>query len=127
MSYYYDELKVNKSLTYRTSAYTSEGFNWNWGRGRGNSDPTTPNTGVDLADAMNKNPDLKILVLNGYFDLATPFYATEYTFNHLGIPKNLQSNITMKYFTAGHMIYINPPNQNDFKKNIAAFISSTSK
>ncbi len=127
MSYYYDELKVNKSLTYHTSAYSSEGFRWNWSRGGGNGDPSTPNTGVDLADAMNKNPDLKILVFNGYFDLATPFYATEYTFNHMGIPKNLQSNITMKYYDAGHMMYINPPSQNDFKKNVATFISNTSK
>lgn len=127
MSYYYEELKVNKKYDYHTSAYSAEGFHWNWNRGGGNGDPSTPNTGVDLADAMSKNPNLKILVFNGYFDLATPFYATEYTFNHLGLEKNIQQNITLKYFQAGHMMYINPSCLVDFKKNVAAFISSTSK
>lgn len=126
MNYYYDELKVNKNLDYHTSAYGTEGFRWNWNRGGGNGDPSTPNTGVDLADAMNKNPNLKILVFNGYFDLATPFYATEYTFNHLGLQKNLQSNITLKYFDAGHMMYINQPSLTIFKKDVAAFINDTS-
>ena len=126
LNYYYEELKVNKHYNYHTSAYGAEGFRWNWGRG-GGGDPTTPNTAVDLADAMSKNPNLKILVFNGYFDLATPFFATEYTFNHMGLQKNIQSNITLKYFQAGHMMYINPSCLPDFKKNIVSFISSTSK
>lgn len=127
MSYYYDELKVNRNLDYHTSAYSAEGFRWNWNRGGGGGDPTTPTTGVDLADAMSKNPQLKILVFNGYFDLATPFYATEYTFNHLGLDKKIQNNVTMKYFEAGHMMYVNPNCLPDFKKNVAAFINSNSK
>ena len=128
LSYYYDDLKVNKNLNYHTSAYSAEGFKWNWSRGgAGNSDPTTPNTAVDLAGAMSKNPNLKILVLNGYYDLATPFFATEYTFNHMGLEKKIQSNITMKYYEAGHMMYINNAALPQFKKDIAAFVASTSK
>ncbi len=89
LSYFYDELKVNKNLNYHTSAYSAEGFNWNWSRKSrdDNSDPTSPNTAVDLAEAMSKNPNLKILVMNGYYDLATPFFAAEYTFNHMGLSK----------------------------------------
>ncbi|MDQ2752278.1 MAG: carboxypeptidase [Bacteroidota bacterium] len=128
LSYYYDELKVNKSLNYHTSAYSAEGFRWNWSRGgRGSGDATTPNTAVDLARAMSRNPSLKILVLNGYFDLATPFFATEYTFHHMGLEKRLQQNVTMKYYEAGHMMYIKPSVIPEFKKDIAAFMSSTSK
>ncbi len=128
MSYYYDELKVNKNLNYHTSAYSAEGFRWNWSRhGAGNADPTTPNTAVDLAGAMSKNPNLKILVLNGYYDLATPFFATEYTFNHMGLEKRLQQNVSMKYYEAGHMMYIKPSVIPEFKKDIAAFMGSTGK
>jgi carboxypeptidase C (cathepsin A) len=127
MSYYYDDLKVDKDLDYHTSAYSNPAFRWNWNRGDGNSDPVTPNTGTDLADAMSKNPNLKILVFNGYFDLATPFYATEYTFNHMKLQTNIRQNIIMKYFDAGHMMYINPSCLPDFKKDVASFIAATSK
>ncbi len=128
LNYYYDELKVNKSLNYHTSAYSAEGFRWNWSRGgRGTGDATTPNTAVDLARAMSRNPNLKILVLNGYYDLATPFFATEYTFHHMGLEKKIQQNISMKYYEAGHMMYIKPSVMPEFKKDIAAFIGGTSK
>ena len=123
MNYYYGELKVNKNYNYHVSAY-GEGFDWDWKRG-GNTggDPTTPNTGVDLADAMSKNPNLRVMTLNGYYDLATPFYATEYTMEHLGLEKKIKDNISFKYFEAGHMMYINPTALAQFKKEIAAFIT----
>lgn len=126
-NYYYTELKVNKKLTYKTSAHSTKGFSWNWKHNRsGFGDAATPNTAVDLADAMSKNPNLKILVLNGYYDLATPFYAVEYTFDHMGLEKKIKDNIEMKYFKAGHMMYINPESGKAFKKYVAAFINSTS-
>jgi len=129
MNYYYGDLKVNKNNTYHISAYSAEGFDWDWkrNRGGGGGDPSTPNTGVDMADAMSKNPNLKILVLNGYYDLATPFYATEYTMDHLGLEKNIKANITMKYFEAGHMMYVSPASLASFKKEVASFILGTSK
>ena len=55
---------------------------------------------------MTTNPALKVYVANGYFDLATPFLASEYTFTHLGLDKSLQDNITMAYYGAGHMMYV---------------------
>jgi carboxypeptidase C (cathepsin A) len=125
LSYFYDELKVNKNFDYHTSAYAWGGFKWDWTHASngGEGDPVLPNTAVDLADAMSKNPNLKILVFNGYFDLATPFYGTEYTFDHMGLEKDIRANVTMKYYPAGHMMYVNPSCLIDFKKNIAAFIT----
>ncbi len=127
MNYFYGDLKVDKKYDYQVSAYGAEGFKWNWSHASNGSqgDPVTPNTGVDLADAMSKNPNLKVLVLNGYFDLATPFYATEYTFNHLGLEKNIKKNVSFKYFEAGHMMYVNPTCLTSFKNDIANFIEST--
>nr|MBA3533060.1 peptidase S10 [Ardenticatenales bacterium] len=59
-----------------------------------------------LRKAMSINPYLKVFVGNGYYDLATPYFATEYTFNHLGLDPALQQNISMRYYEAGHMMYI---------------------
>ncbi len=129
MNYYYGELKVDKSNSYHTSAYSAEGFDWDWKHNKngGGGDPVTPNTAVDLAEAMSHNPNLKILVLNGYYDLATPFYGTEYTFDHMGLEKKLKQNIIFKYYEAGHMMYILPAAAAAFKKDVGGFISETSK
>jgi carboxypeptidase C (cathepsin A) len=129
MNYYYTELKVNKNYSYHVSAYTAEGFKWDWHHAANGGDgfPVMPNTSVDLAGIMSKNPNLKILVLNGYYDLATPFFGTEYTFDHMGLEKKIRANVTMKYYPAGHMMYIHLPSLVAFKKDVAAFIQDTSK
>ncbi len=129
LNYYYNELKVNKNKNYHVSAYDAEGFKWEWKHNHGlwGNGVYPPNTGVDLAEAMSKNPNLKILVLNGYYDLATPFFGTEYTLDHLGLEKNIQSNITMKYYEAGHMMYVHPESLIAFKKDVASFITNTNK
>ena len=64
------------------------------------------NVADTLRKAMTTNPALKVFVANGYYDLATPFLASEYTFTHLGLDKSLQDNISMAYYQAGHMMYI---------------------
>jgi carboxypeptidase C (cathepsin A) len=89
--------------------------------------PTLTNTGIDLAHALKYNPDLRILVLNGYFDLATPFLATEYMMSHLGLDKTLASHIEMKYFPAGHMMYVHEPSLKKMKADVAAFIDRTDR
>jgi carboxypeptidase C (cathepsin A) len=125
MQYYYEELKVDKSHTYHVSAYSAEGFEWDWKHKRGAGvweEPAMPNTAVDLANAMSHNPKLKVLALNGYYDLATPFYGAEYTFDHMNIEKQIQQNISFKYYEAGHMMYIQPASALLFKKDVAAFI-----
>jgi carboxypeptidase C (cathepsin A) len=73
---------------------------------------------------MTQNPFLKVFVANGYFDLATPYFATRYTFNHLGLDKDLQSNISMGYYEAGHMMYIHLPSLAQLKEDLAGFVQA---
>lgn len=128
MNYYYGDLKVDKKYQYHVNAYGAEGFDWNWKHGGGpGADPTTPNTAVDLARAMSRNPNLKVLVLNGYYDLATPFFASEYTFDHLYLEKRLKQNVAFKYYNAGHMMYIEQGSASAFKKDVAGFITDNSR
>jgi len=82
---------------------------------------------VDLAHAMVQNVNLKVLVLNGYYDLATPFSATEYMMAHLGLPDGLSGNIQMKYYEAGHMMYLHPPSLAQMKADLDAFVDAASR
>jgi carboxypeptidase C (cathepsin A) len=75
-----------------------------------------------LRKAMTANPYLKVFVANGYYDLATPYFATEYTFNHLSLDPSLQQNIAMGYYEAGHMMYIHQPSLAQLKQDLVAFI-----
>lgn len=75
-----------------------------------------------LRTAMTTNPSLKVYVANGYFDLATPYFATEYTFNHLGLDTSLQKNIRMGYFEAGHMMYVHMPSLAKLKGELVEFL-----
>jgi carboxypeptidase C (cathepsin A) len=79
-----------------------------------------------LRKAMSDNPYLKVFVANGYYDLATPYAATEYTFNHLGIDPTLQENVSMAYYEAGHMMYIHLPSLVRLKQDLANFLSAAS-
>jgi carboxypeptidase C (cathepsin A) len=75
------------------------------GGGRGGQ--TQPDVAMDLADAMRKNPKLKVFSANGYFDLATPFFATEFDLHHMLLPPSVASNVEFGYYPAGHMVYLN--------------------
>jgi carboxypeptidase C (cathepsin A) len=77
-----------------------------------------------LRTAMVHNPYLKVFVANGYYDMATPYLATRYTFEHIGLPADLRTNVTMGYYDSGHMIYVNHPSLIQLKKDLAAFIQS---
>jgi carboxypeptidase C (cathepsin A) len=80
------------------------------------------NVGETLRKAMTLNPYLKIFVANGYYDLGTPYFATEYTFDHLSLDENVHKNITMEYYEAGHMMYIHIPSLKQLKEDLANFI-----
>ena len=80
-----------------------------------------------MAQALLSNPHLQVEVENGYFDMATPFFATEYTMDHLGLPEQLQKNIRLQYYDAGHMMYLRDEDLAKLKANIGAFIDSASK
>jgi carboxypeptidase C (cathepsin A) len=80
------------------------------------------NVAETLRKAMTTNPHLKVYVANGYYDLATPYLATRYTFNHLGLDKSLLNNLRMGYFAAGHMMYIHIPSLVKLKADLVGFI-----
>ena len=80
------------------------------------------NVADTLRKAMTVNPALKVFVANGYYDLATPFLASEYTFSHLGLDKSLQDNITMAYYLAGHMMYIDQGELRKMKNDLDAYL-----
>ncbi len=73
---------------------------------------------------MAHNPYLKVFVASGYFDLGTPYFATEYVFNHLGLDELARNNVSMAYYEAGHMMYIHMPSLAKLKDDLAAFVRS---
>ncbi|HEX9158867.1 MAG TPA: hypothetical protein VF835_01465, partial [Rhizomicrobium sp.] len=79
----------------------------------------------DLANAMKYNPNLKILLTGGYFDLATPYYEGWYEMHHLQIPASLQNNIQYAYFQSGHMVYAHEQSLKDLHDKVAGFIRAT--
>jgi carboxypeptidase C (cathepsin A) len=81
----------------------------------------------DLADALITNPRLQVQTENGLFDMATPFFATEFTMDHLQLPPELRRHIDFKYYDSGHMIYLNDQELLKLKDNIAELIEATTK
>ncbi len=82
------------------------------------------NVGETLRAAMTYNPYLKVFVANGYYDLGTPYFATEYTFSHLGLHESVRQNISMGYYEAGHMMYIHLPSLAELKNDLVEFMRS---
>lgn len=125
MNYLHNDLNYPADQTYAVDAYGTKGFKWDW-KPEGATDwMGYPDVSGNLGDIMQRDPYLNVLFLNGYFDLATPFFATEYTVDHLGnnIP-GIKDRIHMKYFEAGHMMYVNPESLPHFKAAIAEFMQS---
>ncbi len=73
-------------------------------------------------EAEGKKPKTQVFVANGYYDLGTPYFASEYTFNHLGLDESLRDNISMSYYEAGHMMYIHMPSLAEIKRDLAKFV-----
>jgi carboxypeptidase C (cathepsin A) len=127
--YNHDELKFGLNQEYNN---TSNGNgSWDWTRhgrgGRGGGFPGAPNVQDDLAEAMITNPHLLVEVENGYFDMATPFFATEFTMDHLGLPDALKGHVQNKYYESGHMIYLNNASRVKLHNNIAAFVDRATR
>ncbi|HET6726076.1 MAG TPA: peptidase S10 [Gammaproteobacteria bacterium] len=130
--YIRNTLHFGKGMLYRPSAYRqiySSGEGWSFKHrepGFGSSSGT-PNVMPDLAAAMKHNPNMKVMLAGGYFDLGTPFFAAEYEMYQLNIPKDLQDNISYHFFPSGHMVYLNPKAHKGLHDAAAKFIEANYK
>lgn len=92
---------------------------WDFGSDNGYAD-----TSEALRSAFAKNPYMKLFVASGYYDLATPYFATQYTLKHMGLEPSLGGNIQTGYYEAGHMMYIDKASIAQLKRDVTAFIQS---
>jgi len=74
---------------------------------------------------MTFDPNLRVFAAGGYYDLATPFYATIYTMNHLNIPPKLQQNISYGFYQSGHMVYLHPQALVQFHADLERWFAAT--
>ena len=124
-SYVRNTLDFGRNMKYKPGINVF--MDWSWKHKQPGAPfqlPFTPNVMPDLASAMKFNPDLKILLLGGYFDLGTAFYSAEYVMHQLTIPAKLQKNISYDFFASGHMIYLNPKVLKPLHDRVAKFIDS---
>jgi carboxypeptidase C (cathepsin A) len=92
---------------------------WDFG-----SDNAYADTSTALLAAFNKNPYMRLFVASGYYDLATPYFAAEYTLRHMGLDPALRANVTTTFYEAGHMMYIDQTSLAQLKRDAAAFVQS---
>ena len=121
------DLGYKTELYYRPNNYAAiyggpDG--WNFTHKGPDGDQQIADTSADLANAMRQNPRMKILSVNGYYDLATPFHGADLEFSHLALEPQLQANIRYTYYEAGHMMYIDPASARQLKADMAAFYAS---
>jgi carboxypeptidase C (cathepsin A) len=113
-TYFRTELGYESDVEY----HILRGLDWNWGDAmKGYSD-----TSDDLRAAFAKNPYMKLFVASGYFDLATPYYATLYTLSHMNLDAEIKPNIRLEEYPTGHMIYIDHDAMLALKEHVSSFI-----
>jgi len=118
------DLAYDSPLSYRPTYY-SAGLRWdfdhnarNLGGGGGSNDA---DVALDLSQAMRENPHLLLYSLNGVYDLATPFFGTEYDLGHMQLDPALRDNVRFAYYPSGHMVYLNPDALKSMKADLAKF------
>lgn len=125
------ELKYDSTDTYRPSANSIGQWDWKHRPTSGGFGPggeqSQPYVAADLAAAIRKNPHLKVFSANGYFDLATPFFATEFDLDHMGLEPSLRGNVQFGYYPSGHMIYLNVEALHKLSADLGAFITSAAE
>jgi carboxypeptidase C (cathepsin A) len=117
-------LGFKTDMPYRLSARDAKGWTWNWKHDsplRGGGQQNNPNTAVDLAAAMRGNPYLQVLSMNGWYDMATPFFGTENDLGHMMLEPAQQRNLSFTYYPAGHMTYLNPEALVAMKRDLSAW------
>jgi len=120
------DLKFGEGRRYRLFADIDH---WNFSHKapgvQGEALQSSTNVMPDLAMAMKTNPNLKVYVNGGYYDLATPFFAADYEDHHLPIPASLDGNISYSWYPSGHMVYVNEPSLKMLHDNVVRFIEQT--
>jgi carboxypeptidase C (cathepsin A) len=121
------EIGYESDLDYRISARDGGDFSWKWDhRAPGSNQPQqSPAVTVDLAAAMRTNPYLKVLSLNGYYDMATPFFSTERDLKHMMLEPGQQRNLLFRYYRSGHMVYLNPEELRRMRLDLDNFYDET--
>ena len=124
-NYVRQTLKFGKNRHYRLFA----GFkHWDFSHkapGAHRALQQSTNVMPDLATAMKTDPLLKVMMVGGYYDLATPFFAAEHELDHLPIPDKLRRNISVHLYPSGHMVYAHKPSLKALHDDVAAFIHAT--
>jgi carboxypeptidase C (cathepsin A) len=123
MDYYRNDLEVEDVGNY--TVFGNVFGQWDWSHAQpdlGGFKLPFPNTAIDLAMAMQQNPQMRVLVQQGYYDLATPHLATDYYLDHMDIAPALRSNITIAMYEAGHMMYLHEPSLVKYKEDLVRFI-----
>jgi carboxypeptidase C (cathepsin A) len=121
---------VRGELGYKTDLeyyILGEGITSPWEWGPSSSRECFPDTSDDLRSALSKNSYMKLFVASGYFDLATPYFATEYTLTHMGLDPKLRGNIHTAEYDSGHMVYIDLKSLEKLKGDVAGFVNSALK
>ena len=115
------ELKYTTDHPYLPNNYGVINKDWDWKRKKTGGWLQATYVGDDLGDAMRRNPHLKVFSANGYYDLATPFYATEFDLTHLGLEPAQRKNISFGFYPSGHMIYLDQPSLQQTKADLSRF------
>jgi carboxypeptidase C (cathepsin A) len=122
------QLGYKTDLDYRLSAREGGDFDWDWshrppaGRSQNVADVT-----ADLGAAMRTNPHLRVLSLNGYYDMATPFFSTERDLKHMMLEPGLRQNLQFRYYPAGHMVYLNPEALHQMRLDMQRFYAEEAR
>jgi carboxypeptidase C (cathepsin A) len=112
------ELKYETDLPYEILSMKAN-ESWNWSSATGGLGYV--NVLDTLRQAMNENKYLKVLIASGYFDLDTPYFASKYAANHLGLDSKLRKNLTLTFYEAGHQMYTHLPALKELKADVADF------
>lgn len=115
-SYAVSDLQIDTHIPYRIMHHFSD-RKWEWENG------TLPVTGESLRSSMSKNPYMKVLVAQGYYDLATPFFATEYMVSHMNLDPEVRNNLSITYYNAGHMFYLDTQSLRTFRRDVEKFFT----
>lgn len=121
--YLHTELNYGRDKQYTISGEVQP---WNWTHGRQRGWPGHTNVATDLAEAIRRNPRLQVQLHSGIYDLATPYYAAEWTMDQLQLPPELRGNVHEVRYDAGHMMYLYEPALAELWRNITGFIDRTS-